>query len=254
MNDIDAHSVLEIPWRIEIELGSSGAYNMRRDEQLVDEVASTTERVGVLRLYSWSPWAISLGHTQSDRSIDREACTAGNIDIVRRPTGGRAVFHANELTYAVVCKAERGMSIAAMHNQITRAIAAGLSSLGDSRLELTSPTASTRESYKQSLPTNIACFASTARYELTFEGRKVMGSAQRRYGDLMLQHGSIPLDESHQLLPKYLQLDVSARVQLSQLLADQTASLSRVFARRITAEEAAEAIADQFADAMIESR
>jgi lipoate-protein ligase A len=236
-------------WRIEIELEETGQHNMNRDEELTRELIDDQDATNCLRLYSWKPWALSLGYQQSEDGIDRYACLNSGIDVVRRPTGGRAVLHANELTYAVTMRTNSTDGINAMHNKIAEAILHGLRQLGHGdELMLTSGADNIREAYKPDTLTNLACFASTARHEVTYRGKKVMGSAQRRFGDIVLQHGSIPLGPEHLRLPEFLALDLNRKAAMQRLLSQETATLSDVFGRQIEVPEAAECVASHFVE------
>jgi len=112
-----------------IESGEqTGAFNMALDESMARALA-VGEGYPVLRLFRWRPWAISLGHNQAAGDIDAARCAADGIDVVRRPTGGRAILHAEELTYSVVMPAGR-RSILQVYNEISAALVWGLSLYG----------------------------------------------------------------------------------------------------------------------------
>src|SRR5687768_11322659 len=95
-------TVLSEKWVVLEEFDRTGAYHMQRDEELAVALRDRPTLPNVLRLYSWDPATISLGYQQSIEHVDRAACQSHGIDLVRRPTGGRAVLHKNELTYAVI--------------------------------------------------------------------------------------------------------------------------------------------------------
>ena len=219
---------------------------MQRDEALARERIDRSDLPHVLRLYSWQPSALSVGHLQKIETIDLDACAERGIDVVRRPTGGRAVLHKNELTYAVVMRASPAEGLYAVHNQIVSALVKAVSFLqystgsGNAGLTVT-PRAGTS---KTSLP--VACFASAARHEVTWEGKKVIGSAQRRFGDVVLQHGSILLTNDHLLLPELLALPIEEKMRVHHTLIHETATLSDVFGRQVSVEECARVIRSNF--------
>lgn len=217
---------------------------MRRDEELALEARENPEFQPVLRLYSWKPYAISLGYQQHDDEIDLDVVRANGIDVVRRPTGGRAVYHSDELTYAVIQRFEPSQGVYAVHNAIIEMLVEALTPITGDKLRLTSPQAGarTREVYKEGLATNIACFASTSRHEVTFEGRKVIGSAQRRFGNAVLQHGSILLGDEHLRLPEFLKIDAEQKLAMRSLLEKETATLSEICGKKLTAEVVADVI------------
>lgn len=162
---------------------------MAVDEALAEAVA-TGESPPVLRLYRWHPPCLSLGASQPFTVADADFCSRHGVDLVRRPTGGRAVLHYHELTYLVAaplgeCLGTRELQGA--YTAICRALVAGLRRLGvDARLAEAAPAADLIR------PTQaIPCFIGPAPGEVTATGRKLVGSAMRRVGDAILQHGSI---------------------------------------------------------------
>ena len=139
-----------------------------------------------LRFYTWDPPAVSCGRFQAiEREIDLEACRAAGVAVVRRPTGGRAVLHEGDLTYAVIAGEEDGLppGVLPAYLHLSKGLQRGLLRLGVS--------AGLHTPRGKAPDRNPACFASPSWYELTVAGRKVAGSAQRREGAAILQHGSI---------------------------------------------------------------
>jgi len=233
-------------WLLEEDFERTGAHHMERDEALARECIENPALPSVLRLYSWQPAAVSIGYQQRIESIDLDACRANGVDVVRRPTGGRAVLHKNELTYAVITRAEPADGLYAVHNRIVKALVLSLSSL-PSAAKIPAPLFVTPRSatgQKTSLP--IACFASAARHEVTWRGKKVIGSAQRRFGEVVLQHGSILLTEDHLLLPDLLALPEEAHKEMRSTLVRETATLSDVFGRAVSISECGAAIRENF--------
>jgi lipoyl(octanoyl) transferase len=236
-------------WIIEEAWDRPGAEHMDRDESLARERVNDASP-NVLRLYTWKPWAVSLGYQQDAASVDVEECASRNVDIVRRPTGGRAVLHAEEITYAVIMRAEPGQGIYAAHNAIVQALLESIRGLGPEgqELALTGPIADSgfKEIYAESRPSNIVCFGSSARHEVTFRGRKVIGSAQRRFGEVVLQHGSILLGDAHLQLADLLTVPPEKRASVLELLNREATTLSDVFGRPITAQEVASCVRSSF--------
>ncbi len=235
-------------WIIEEDFERAGAHLMERDEWLARERLGNSALPSVLRLYSWQPAAVSIGYQQRIESIDLDACRKRGIDVVRRPTGGRAVLHKNEITYAVITRASPADGLYAVHNRIVNALVLSVSSL-PSLAKITAPMLVTPRSgtgQKTTLP--IACFASAARHEVTWREKKVIGSAQRRFGEVVLQHGSILLTEDHLLLPDLLALPEYDRQKMRAMLERETATLADVFGRTITIEECATAIRENFVE------
>ncbi|HBN09483.1 MAG TPA: hypothetical protein DD435_12810 [Cyanobacteria bacterium UBA8530] len=179
-------------WRL-IDLGINTAFeNMAIDEALLEaHVLGLTPPT--LRFYEWYPAALSIGYAQSSLDVDRNKCLHLGIDVVRRATGGKAVLHQGELTYSVVSSSRFGLkgSVKETYRMLSEAIALGLRSLG--------VPASLEPGTLRSGP-QTACFAAATPADLVCGGRKLVGSAQVRRGDSVLQHGSIPLDQDPRLL------------------------------------------------------
>lgn len=231
--------------RDRFEIVDSGAcepdLNMRLDEERARACAAG-EALPLLRLYAWKPWAVSLGANQRESDIDRHRCAERGFAVVRRPTGGRAILHADELTYCVVTPLADGGTISDLYRDIHLLLRDALLSLGAAGLDFQKSQPDFRTLYKtpvRSLP----CFASAARYELQWQGRKLVGSAQRRYGTVVLQHGSILLGPDHEQLADVATLtaDGERETMRSELLA-HTATLSDICGRTVTYAECAAAI------------
>ncbi|MEZ4412221.1 MAG: hypothetical protein R2910_04460 [Gemmatimonadales bacterium] len=172
--------------------GRPGWHNMAVDQALLDLAAG--EGRAFLRIYRWAPFCLSFGRNEPAlRRYDRTAIERRGLDTVRRPTGGRAVWHADEVTYAVAAPISTFGSLPQTYQQIHEALAAALRAL-DFPAELASPPA------RASAVHAGACFASPAGGEVMLGGKKVVGSAQLREGGAFLQHGSILLDGSQQLV------------------------------------------------------
>jgi len=178
-------------WRVIIDPPFAAGYNMAVDEALADAC-----RRGVsgptLRLYGWERPAISMGYFQRpEEVVDLDRCRAAGISVVRRTTGGRAVYHHHEVTYSVVAPIPHPLfppTIRGTYEVVARALSAGLAALG-LRVEC-HPRDPERPRRGVGSP---LCFESTSRYEITLDGKKVIGNAQRRWKTAFLQHGSILL-------------------------------------------------------------
>jgi lipoyl(octanoyl) transferase len=179
-------------WRLLDSGPADGFTNMAVDEAILESHAAAGGP-STVRFYTWSPPAVSLGYGQSLASdIDPAMCQVLGIDVVRRPTGGRAVLHDHEITYSIVIRADdprAASGILAVYLMVSRALIRGLSLLGISA-ELLPPR---RGVPALSEPVNPVCFAVPASYEVAVGGRKIIGSAQRRRHGVVMQHGSIPI-------------------------------------------------------------
>ena len=227
-----------------------GAYNMEFDQALASALVSG-EGAPALRVYGWKPHAVSLGFHQSMEEIDEKRCRDCGIDIVRRPTGGRAILHADELTYCVVMNAE-GRSIQTVYAEISAALVAGLRRLGaDVGFATSQPEFGKLYRSASSIP----CFSSSARYEIQSNGKKLVGSAQRRYSadgdEVVLQHGSILLGPAHKFLSELIKSsDTQLAGELSAALDSKTTDLSSVLGREVPFGKAAEAVRAGFEEAL----
>jgi lipoate-protein ligase A len=170
-------------WRWLRHGAGPGAWNMGVDEALLVSAARGT---ATLRLYRWQgPW-LSLGYAQVLDDFRREACRAAGVGVVRRATGGRAVLHGCDLTYAVAAPLSHlPGGLHASSARIARGLLAGLRSLGV-EAECVEP-----EDAERGI--GFDCFAHAGAHEIRRRGRKLCGSAQRRAGGALLQHGSIRL-------------------------------------------------------------
>ncbi len=179
------------PWRL-LETGDApGSFNLALDEALFLLAGEGRSRPTV-RFYGWSPPALSVGYFQSwEKEIDEEACLARGVDIVRRITGGRAVLHRDEVTYSVTCGESGdffGEGLWPAYRKIGLALAAGLRRLGV-KADLVRPVPGGGRTAGR----HPSCFSSSVGYEISSQGKKLVGSAQKRCGGAILQHGSILL-------------------------------------------------------------
>lgn len=174
-------------WRLLDTPPAPGAWNMAVDEALADGV-----RAGgppVLRVYRWSPACLSLGRNQPTDGYDRDEIRRRGLNVVRRPTGGRAVLHHRELTYSVATREGALGGPRQSYAALNRALVAGLARLGvPARLQ---PAGAARAP----VPSLAPCFEQPVEGEVTAGGAKLVGSAQRQDRGVMLQHGSLPIQD-----------------------------------------------------------
>ncbi len=175
-------------WRLILDGAHTGAWNMAADEALAEAVDAGAS-APVLRLYRWAPPCLSLGFSQPYEAADAAYCAGHGVDLVRRPTGGRAVLHHLELTYSVLAPLGAGpftQDLQAAYQAICRALVAGLRALG-----VPAEVAGRPEGDLIKPVQAIPCFIGPAAGEVVAGGRKLVGSAMRRLGNSILQHGSI---------------------------------------------------------------
>jgi lipoate-protein ligase A len=184
-------------WRLEliIDAPAPGDENMRRDLALLDACARGA-MPGAVRLYGFAPACLSLGRMQPMSDVDLEACRRDGVDVVRRPSGGRAVLHDQEVTYCVVCRSSDpifGGRVLESCARIHDAIAEGLETLGVRTTPRAMPANVRRDA--RDVAAVADCFARPAAHELLDDqGRKLVGSAQARRAGALLQHGSVLLE------------------------------------------------------------
>lgn len=220
---------------------STGSENMRFDMERTNAVAAGTAQP-MFRLYGWNPWSVSLGANQDENEIDPEACSRLGFDIVRRPTGGRAVLHANELTYSVVTPLSEGRTVHDVYRDIHIILLEAFQSIGCSGLDFQKSQPDFRQLYKEN-EMSVSCFASSARYEISLDGRKIVGSAQRLFGKALLQHGSILLGDGFEQLALTARVSTpEKRERLMEFMKSHSATLSEAAGRNISFDEAANAV------------
>lgn len=180
--------------RLLVTLDVAGAVQMGWDRSLLD--AAERERVApTLRFSTWKPGAVSLGRFQDpERTIDAARVAAAGLDLVRRPTGGRAVLHLGDLTYTLVARRDDPI-LGATRRESLRTIGEALAG-GISRLGLAVTLKPSRRGDAISPGARPPCFDSAAREELRAAGRKILGSARLEGRHAFLQHGSIALFRS----------------------------------------------------------
>jgi len=166
-----------------IDTGVNDAFtNMAIDEALLNS------QIPVLRVYSWSPKVISIGYNQNvQKEINLDYCKNNNIEIVRRITGGKAVFHDQELTYSFILPENTNLlpfEINESYKTIAKALVLALK-----KININAEIKKAPERIKTPV-----CFNSSNWYELIVNNRKISGSAQRRMNGKILQHGSLLID------------------------------------------------------------
>ena len=193
-------------WRLLIDPPQDGATNMAIDEAITEAVRSG-DTLPTLRFYQWTPACLSLGRMQAAATVDFVRCAARGWDVVRRSSGGRAVLHEHELTYSVIARDDEPR-VAGGIMQSYQHLSDGLLN-GLLRLGLTPDQTLTRPS--RDAEKGPICFDVPAAYEITHGGRKLVGSAQKRSRDIVLQHGAIPLRGDVSRIVDALAMDAEER-------------------------------------------
>lgn len=223
----------------------SGEYNMNFDYNRAVE-CSESKALPMLRFYGWKPYAVSLGANQSENEIDKELCRKYGYDIVRRPTGGRAVLHSNEITYSVVLNLNDLLEVHNLYHKIHLFLIEIFEKIGCKDLTFNKTSTDLRNYYKKSSD-SVSCFASSARYEIMHQGKKVVGSAQRVLKNTLIQHGSILLDEGYENIADVIAVkSFEERQKFKEYILAHTSTLSKSAGRKITFEEVQKAVIEYF--------
>jgi lipoate-protein ligase A len=224
-----------------------GKYNMDFDLQLVKNCKPDSP---ILRFYGWNPYCISIGANQSFNEIDTELTQVSNIDVVKRPTGGRAILHAEELTYSVIMPNSKQISGKKLYEDISSAIVFGLKSysskLSEVKLENLNPNFS--DLLKNS--SGALCFASIAKSEIKYNNKKLVGSAQRKLGTTILQHGSILIGQSHRNLVNYLRIDGKEKSNLNIEIREKTTEISTILGEEVNIQRLQDSLISAFEEVL----
>ncbi len=231
-------------WRLILSPAGRGAWNMAVDEAIL-EAAGSGQVPLTLRLYAWEPPCLSLGYAQPFGDVEREALRQRGWEVVRRPTGGRAILHADELTYSVCGPHEHPLlrgGVLESYRRISKALLHALRLLGVPAEAFPAP----RPAAPRRGP---VCFEVPSDYEITLRGRKIIGSAQARKRIGVLQHGSLPLHGDLRRITRVLAFpDEEARENAARQLQTRAATLASALGRKIPWGEAAGAFITAFSD------
>lgn len=217
-----------------------GAANMARDEAISRAVSAGTQ-APTLRFYAWTPAAISIGQSQRMSTVDEAKCAADGVGIVRRATGGLAILHTDEFTYSMALPIQHAIAegdVMTSYRRIAGAIVQSLRLLGvdDANADRVA---------KEDKAKGPVCFEAPSDYEVVGGGKKLVGSAQWRRVDGVLQHGSLPLYGDIARVCAYL-IDAPDAAKVRQ----HAATLRDVLEREVSWDEAAIAWEQAFADVL----
>jgi lipoate-protein ligase A len=234
-------------WRLIISPPAEGPANMATDEAILESVAAGAERP-TLRLYAWEPACLSIGYAQPVFEADEARLTEKGWSLVRRPTGGRAILHTDELTYAVIAPAANPHvkgGVLASYRHLSQGLIIALRRLG------LDPETRDAEPVPEEQRADPVCFEVPSAYEITVRGRKLIGSAQLRRQGGVLQHGSLPLTGDIGRICLELRFpDEAARQTHIDRLRMRACTVADLLGRDVTWNEAAGAIRAGFAEAL----
>ena len=232
-------------WRLIVHGEAPGALNMAIDEAMLIALVEGVSPPA-LRFYGWAPPCLSLGRNQPVTDADLPACRVAGVDLVRRPTGGRAILHTDELTYSVTLMASDPRAaggVVESYRRLSEGLLAGLRYLGIEAVQA-------HGQRKPASELTAICFETPSDYEITANGRKLVGSAQWRSRGKVLQHGTLPLHGDLTRVVSYLSMpDGERKVQRSTLGACAL-TLEEALGHALPFAQVAHALADGFAEAL----
>jgi lipoate-protein ligase A len=216
---------------------------MALDESILEHI-HRGDSIPTLRLYAWTPACLSLGHAQSYADVDTARLHAHGWDVVRRLTGGRAILHTDELTYSITAPADEPRvagTVLESYNRLARALLRAVQMLG-------LPVEMKEHADGPGGPTlNPVCFEVPSTYEITVDGKKLIGSAQARKREGVLQHGSLPLGgDLTRICQTLVFADESAREGAAARLLARATTVESVLGHAVDWETAAQAFIHAF--------
>ncbi len=234
-------------WRLIIDPPKSGAWNMAVDEAILESAASKLNPP-TLRLYDWAPYTLSLGLAQPFSDVNVEAINKTGWDVVRRPTGGRAILHADELTYSICAPQNDALvsgNILESYRRLSTSLLKALEIIGikaDSR---------PKEVSSKVMSQNPVCFQHPSDYEITFEGKKLIGSAQARRKKGVLQHGTLPLfGDISRIVSVLVYANEALHVSAKEQLVNRATTVSSILNKDISWTDMADAMIRGFQTAL----
>jgi lipoate-protein ligase A len=229
-------------WRLLITPPAHGAWNMAVDESILEHIGRS-ESLPTLRLYAWTPACLSLGHAQPFSDVDVNRLQQYGWEVVRRATGGRAILHTDELTYSVIAPSDEPCvegSVLESYNRLAQALLLAVQSL-EIAVEIK------EGKVNQTEKLNPVCFEVPSTYEITVNGKKLIGSAQARKKEGVLQHGSLPLTGDLTRICQALVFEnEAARENASQRLLERATTVESALGVEISWEKAQQAFVHAF--------
>jgi lipoyl(octanoyl) transferase len=238
-------------WRLLLTPPGRGAWNMAVDESILEHIGRG-EPLGLrqgqvslptLRLYAWTPPCLSLGHAQPFADVDMARLKSHGWEVVRRATGGRAILHTDELTYSIIAPNDEPRvegSVLESYNRLAGALLRAVKNL-----EL--PVEMKEGKANENGTPNPVCFEVPSTYEITVDGKKLIGSAQARKKEGVLQHGSLPLTGDLTRICQALVFEnEAARETASKRLLERATTVESALGRAVSWESAAQAFVGAF--------
>ncbi|MDM8526807.1 lipoate--protein ligase family protein [Anaerolineales bacterium HSG24] len=233
-------------WRLLVTPPLNGATNMAIDEAILYALAAQQTQP-TLRFYQWQPACLSLGYNQKWAEVNQTECVIKGVTWTRRATGGKAIFHTDELTYSLITHKDDPRiagGILKSYRVLSQALLQGLRRLG----------VDAHQAEKRAQPRTQAdrkspvCFDTPAQYELIWQGKKLVGSAQLRRKNIVLQHGSLPLHGNLKRILDLLHLSTEERQRQEQILLQRATTLEHAAGHIIPFEAVKAAFIVSFAE------
>ncbi|MCB9438610.1 MAG: lipoate--protein ligase family protein [Anaerolineales bacterium] len=230
-------------WRLIFDASIDGPTNMAIDHTILEAVGAG-EAMPTLRLYAWEPPCLSLGYNQNAAEVDETRLDTMGWGLVRRATGGKAILHTDELTYSITLPQDSPLvagGILESYRRLSQALLMALNHLG------LHPQSTPHEQAGQA--TGAVCFEVPSNYEITAQGHKLIGSAQVRRLNAVLQHGSLPLSGDISRICDALVFESeAARASAKQRVLERAITVERALGVVVTWEAAAQALTTAFAE------
>jgi len=230
-------------WRLIRSSPSTGSWNMAVDEAIFEKVIKK-KVPPTLRLYGWNPYCLSIGHAQSVSEVNTEELVRKGWDLVRRPTGGRAILHADELTYSICVRLDDPLvhgGVIESYRHLSNFLLTALEHVGidaDSKI---------KNEEEKHLSKDPVCFQYPSDYEITFHGKKLIGSAQARKKEGLLQHGAIPLFGDIARIISVLNFKSEiGRSTAKRNLLDRATTIQKISKKNISYDRLSNALIDAF--------
>jgi lipoate-protein ligase A len=234
-------------WRLLVTPPLDGATNMAIDEAILHTLANG-HGAPTLRFFQWEPPCLSLGYNQHWQEVDEIACRRLGYTWTRRPTGGKAILHTDEVTYSLIIPQNDPRiqgGIVESYRILSFGLLSGLEKLGVQAKQANNKEAKADSQKAKGGP---VCFDTPSRYEITWQGKKLIGSAQLRRKSVVLQHGTLPLYGDLNRILGALNFTTEERALQAELLPRRATTLAQVLGRKLSFAEVIAALIEGFAE------
>lgn len=220
---------------------------MAVDEAILHALADGSG-LPTLRFFQWEPPCLSLGYNQHWQEVDEAACRRLGYTWTRRPTGGKAILHTDEVTYSLIIPQDDPRiqgGIVESYRILSLGLLRGLAKLGVQATQATKEDVAANTRLTKGGP---VCFDTPSRYEITWQGKKLIGSAQLRRRKIVLQHGTLPLYGELNRILEALNFSAAERILQAELLPQRATTLEQVLGKTLGYNEVMAALINGFAE------